>query len=702
MRAFIVLIAVSVLLGCSPASFDSSDDQPYVPPAPIERLEPVWLGDSEPGASDRLLTVWQHAPTNSDFLVANPDQLSAPASLLIYGGSRPPQGFVDGVGRHVVQGWTCIDDYGEPMWVHFYDGSTYMGSTVANDERGDVGWICGGYTRRGFHWPIPLMGGVHQINVYTSDSPTPSTAFKLPGASWVDFAYPLTGDHPIGYVESMNRTSITGWACDRNAPGTPIDLHAYYQKDGVGPPVFLAGSTTTGFRGDLVGICGSGWNTAFTITLPATLRGGFNNVWVYGINVGPGINNALNESPGVPNLVDFGCVAADGSNDSADNLQAVLNSGVDLVLCENQTYRLKSRQCQREPGNSKLSICYTTHGQRVVTRGLPRANEITSSAATLQVDAANVLGALEAYNLNDIGLRGVLLEGSRNALGVTWAQYQDFSALVRLKGTTAVSGHIVEYNKLRNTRGWSTLEAGKDLQGSCSRFEVAYNRIEGAGCSLAGEGCRAGDPPGTWADGISFSCRDSKVYGNTILDATDGAIVLFAPPNTEVFSNGIFAISRTLFGGINLVDDTTATVNLGGVTYADYRNVIVRNNHINAAFFPIDIGIAQGGHTWFCHNTLPATGAVVNNNTFQGPYFHWGAVLDNVHNWTFTGNTFPGSFSGPSVSSICTGAGQIGGGTIPSPSRKCAKNHITGSSNIQSTCGALAGGESLHEVLLSN
>jgi hypothetical protein len=99
---------------------------------------------------------------------------------------------------------------------------------------------------------------------------------------------------------------------------------------------------------------------------------------------------------------------------------------------------------------------------------------------------------------------------------------------------------------------------------------------------------------------------------------------------------------------------------------------------------------------------LLASDFTTQQNSFEGPSFHWGAVLDNVHNWTFTGNSFPGGFSGPSVSSICPGGGQIGGGTIPSPARKCAKNHVTGSSSIQSTCGALAGGESLHEVLLSN
>jgi hypothetical protein len=53
----------------------------------------------------------------------------------------------------------------------------------------------------------------------------------------------------------------------------------------------------------------------------------------------------------------------------------------------------------------------------------------------------------------------------------------------------------------------------------------------------------------------------------------------------------------------------------------------------------------------------------------HGPYFHWS---------------------------------QIGGGSIPSPSEKMRQNHVSGSSNNQSTCGALAGGESLHEVLLSN
>jgi hypothetical protein len=64
----------------------------------------------------------------------------------------------------------------------------------------------------------------------------------------------------------------------------------------------------------------------------------------------------------------------------------------------------------------------------------------------------------------------------------------------------------------------------------------------------------AGQPDGTWADGISLACTDSVVRNNTIVDATDGAIVIFAAPGSIIEDNVIRAETRTLLGGIKLVD----------------------------------------------------------------------------------------------------------------------------------------------------
>jgi hypothetical protein len=58
--------------------------------------------------------------------------------------------------------------------------------------------------------------------------------------------------------------------------------------------------------------------------------------------------------------------------------------------------------------------------------------------------------------------------------------------------------------------------------------------------------------PGQWADGISLACRDSVVTGNSIVDATDGAVVVFGAPGSKISGNTITQESRTLMGGVNM------------------------------------------------------------------------------------------------------------------------------------------------------
>jgi parallel beta-helix repeat protein len=43
-----------------------------------------------------------------------------------------------------------------------------------------------------------------------------------------------------------------------------------------------------------------------------------------------------------------------------------------------------------------------------------------------------------------------------------------------------------------------------------------------------------------WADGISVSCLNSVVRNNMINNPTDGGIVLFGAPGTQVYNNTIW------------------------------------------------------------------------------------------------------------------------------------------------------------------
>ena len=609
--------------------------------------------------------------------------------LAAYAGTHAPNGFVDALGRQYVSGWACIDDYGEPLWVHFYDGTTYLGSTVADKDRPDVGWICGGRTRRGFNWHMPrLSWATHTINVHVTSSPTPSRVYAaLPGQKTVSFPYPVSGDHPFGYVESISMTRVTGWACDRNAPGSPIDLQVYIQYDGASPPVFLTGGQTTSHRGDVAGLCGSGAYTGFDIPLP-WVRGGFHNVIVFGVNRGPGNNNALNETDNVPNLLDRGCWGSTGGND-APWMQAALDGGADLILCPHHTYRLQSPQCMVGP--EAAGLCYRTAGQLIASKFLPAGDGPDASAPVLLIEG-DFTTAVAGLSLDNLRLRNVVVDGNRNNLG-----YKEGSAAVVFGGGQI--GTRVDHAKIRDTRSWSSLHMFE----SCGGVEVSYNKIEDAGCSKWGKGCRAGDPTHTWADGISFACWDgqSAIFRNVIENATDGAIVLFAPAGTEVFSNTIRAIDRELLGGVNMVDQLNPVV-VGGVEYSNFQGVDVHDNVIDAVGATIDVGIAQGWHTWFCGppegqaDARRLLGGTVRRNRFQGAHFRWAAGLDWVDGWTFTDNVFAGTFSGGSKAA-CNG-----GGTVPSPSRTCARAHQVNNTRagvVQADCPWVGTGESLHILL---
>ncbi|MBI3799704.1 MAG: lamin tail domain-containing protein [Deltaproteobacteria bacterium] len=95
-----------------------------------------------------------------------------------------PLGFHDVTDCTSLQGWTCDpDDYTQPLAVHFYEGSTFLGGTSAEIQREDaVGERCGGATdvrhlQHGYNWtvPAPLRDGVsHNITVYAIDVPDPN------------------------------------------------------------------------------------------------------------------------------------------------------------------------------------------------------------------------------------------------------------------------------------------------------------------------------------------------------------------------------------------------------------------------------------------------------------------------------------------------------------------------------------------------
>lgn len=213
-------------------------------------------------------------------------------------------------------------------------------------------------------------------------------------------------------------------------------------------------------------------------------------------------------------------------------------------------------------------------------------------------------------------LRSVQVDGNRPQLGPETGQ-----ALIEVGGNAA--NQTIENVHAFDTRSWSTIHLfeGKVLKNgapACRKAKVLNNTFG-----------PAGEPDGTWADGISMACGISLVANNVIRDATDGAIVVFGAPGTTVRNNTIIAATRQLLGGINMVDYAPVSGN--------YTDTVVTGNTIDAQGAFIKVGIGMGLGVWTC-STDVNYGGTVTNNTLEGDHFGYGFVANGVKDWTVTGS----------------------------------------------------------------
>ena len=165
------------------------------------------------------------------------------------------------------------------------------------------------------------------------------------------------------------------------------------------------------------------------------------------------------------------------------------------------------------------------------------------------------------------------------------------------KEATAVRMFNVSNSSIRNihvqgNRGWGRHSPSTDEEKEKLRRQGALGWIEGGGalilmggplsrdCLL--EGCRLEDPrgwtachvadwangsrllnnvvgpcgqqagAGPWADGLSIAGLNSTVDGNTIIDATDGAIVVFCATGSIISNNLVIARTRGCLGAITM------------------------------------------------------------------------------------------------------------------------------------------------------
>ncbi|MDP3051991.1 MAG: DUF4214 domain-containing protein [bacterium] len=301
-----------------------------------------------------------------------------------------------------------------------------------------------------------------------------------------------------------------------------------------------------------------------------------------------------------------------GDQNSINNV--LTSVGSVAVLCRNAVFNLTA------------PVVFTAPNQQIYTQGLPT----DSSRAVLIISSGTFAKAINGENLSGVAIKNIIINGNRPNLGYLSPQY---GALISLGGDA--SGQVVDYVKAYEPRSWSTLAFSEGLTKNCSGAIITNNEIgpAGTGHDVA---------QGQWADGISLACRNSTVSGNTITDATDGAIVIFGSPGSLISGNTIKALTRTLFGGINMVDYAPFD--------GDYTNTRVTGNTIDAAGVQIVTGIAMGPRIWACPAATwpagPNRGGTVTNNTLKGAHFAYGYVIDGVSNWTVSGNASQATHSG--------------------------------------------------------
>ncbi len=267
-------------------------------------------------------------------------------------------------------------------------------------------------------------------------------------------------------------------------------------------------------------------------------------------------------------------------------------------------------------------VTFSADRQEIWTEGFPTDD----TRATLRIVSSSLTTAVQMRDYDAAILTNVIVDGGRTSLG-----HLDGQALIYAGGFS--DGQIIRDNRLMNTRSWSTLQLIEGFSASqpCTNALVEGNQIGPAGTSTSME----------WADGISLACRNSTVRDNVITDATDGGIVIFGAPGSIVEGNTIRAETRTLLGGINMVDD--------GVYQGDYTGTIVRNNSIDAAGAVIRIGLGMGPRVWGCEPPAAnrfVTGGTVTGNTLLGAHMQYGFAADGVKDWTVTGNVDEATHSG--------------------------------------------------------
>ncbi|SCV69866.1 BQ2448_1260 [Microbotryum intermedium] len=320
----------------------------------------------------------------------------------------------------------------------------------------------------------------------------------------------------------------------------------------------------------------------------------------------------------------FHPLANPGLGDGHDNglaLTALFREsgpGTTILLLSATTYPLYS------------TIDFTHPRTTLATLGYPEFQ--TGQQAVLETRSEKEAGAINMYNKAETSLKRVHIRGCRGwGRGVPTDEEKEMwkkegrlgwieggGAMVWMGGPDSHDS-VVEGCRLEDPRGWTAVH----LCDWALRAKL-LNNIVGP--------CGQEAPAGPWADGLSVAGKDSVISGNTIIDATDGAIVVFCAPGSITSDNTIIARTRDLLGAINMVDDFPYN--------RDFSNTRVVGNTIRTEGAYIRLAIGCGPTCWSPWQTFHQInyGGYVQNNYFGPGRMGYGVALSGTKDWTVLGN----------------------------------------------------------------
>ncbi len=308
------------------------------------------------------------------------------------------------------------------------------------------------------------------------------------------------------------------------------------------------------------------------------------------------------------------CISSGNQSDIQNSLNGI---GAEAILCPDAVFELDD------------TIYFTADSQSIYTEGYPT----DSTRAFLRIVGKNIAMAVSGEGNDYISLKNVIIDGNRPNLGIADGALINFGRGVEDHN---VEGQVVEWVKAFEPRGWTIIYFGGPCRGALAR-----NNELGP----------AGKAEYIIADGISLECPNSTIENNTIIDATDGGIVIFESPGSLIANNTIRAENRIMFYGISMEDYWPLDGNFTGTR--------VIGNIIDASGAMIRRGIGMGPYVG-CANpeqdTLRSRGAVISGNTLMGSHMAYGFVVSGVEDWAVTDNVDLSTHLTPEEEGDCFGS----------------------------------------------